>query len=709
MYSRQALKTLRASSSPLFLRFFLGAAAIRSLAAPAMVVTALGAISLCGGQASARRSDATAGAPATRASLHLAAEGACLAPFESRQIAVEPGSGANSAVTWYIDAVPNGNAAVGTISAEGLYTAPEQPGSHTIQAVSQADRSASAMTRIDVSASSGFVVAPGSATVPKAGRQAFQGMACGVPSANVTWAVDGIPGGNATVGTINSSGEYSAPSTDGSHTITATDVSTGVTSEATTNVSSDISVNFGSRDYKAHPIRSGVLGVNHVDWLLSQSDMGIISRAGLTLSRTFANIPLVYATKTPNWSQIDPKISELRAEGFHVLMQLAYTPTWLQKSPNPCSSGDTQTAPTNVATWAQLAKSIVAHMDATFPGVVTDYEIWNEPDSGGLCGDADRLSNYLAIYAAAAPLLKKQAAADGKTIRVGGPAGSSMSQSWITALTTGASTAPYVDFVSYHNYVGGLSTINDTWDTYNGYTPLYTLTQSTTTGPAYFYAYASRLVGAGKQPLGAGTPIYVDEYNSNWAFDKDCCRDSPTYAPIWNALYVIDLLDTVYSGTSHVPGQLTYYTANNHPNFCLLGDWDSNMDCDLSSTAAPTPYPQYYAYELMASSSYLGLNSGGYMASSVSPLASGSGLAVSAFYTGDRDSILIVNPTGSIFSETVNASYAGFGTPMATLYEVVGGKAINTTSLSLSHSGATYSAKISIPAYTALGIAIKEK
>jgi fibronectin type 3 domain-containing protein len=41
-----------------------------------------------------------------------------------------------------------------------------------------------------------------------------------------TWSVDGISGGNATVGTISSSGVYTAPTAAGSHTITATSGST---------------------------------------------------------------------------------------------------------------------------------------------------------------------------------------------------------------------------------------------------------------------------------------------------------------------------------------------------------------------------------------------------------------------------------------------------------------------------------------------------
>ncbi len=43
-------------------------------------------------------------------------------------------------------------------------------------------------------------------------------------SSGVTWSVDGVPGGNATVGTISAAGLYSPPSTAGTHTVTATSV-----------------------------------------------------------------------------------------------------------------------------------------------------------------------------------------------------------------------------------------------------------------------------------------------------------------------------------------------------------------------------------------------------------------------------------------------------------------------------------------------------
>jgi hypothetical protein len=50
----------------------------------------------------------------------------------------------------------------------------------------------------------------------------FQATISGVSSNNVTWAVDGIVGGNSTAGTISTSGLYTPPGAAGLHTVTAT-------------------------------------------------------------------------------------------------------------------------------------------------------------------------------------------------------------------------------------------------------------------------------------------------------------------------------------------------------------------------------------------------------------------------------------------------------------------------------------------------------
>lgn len=58
---------------------------------------------------------------------------------------------------------------------------------------------------------------------PKQTKQ-LQATIGGVSSTSVTWLVDGIAGGNATVGTISKSGLYTAPGTAGPHTVQATSI-----------------------------------------------------------------------------------------------------------------------------------------------------------------------------------------------------------------------------------------------------------------------------------------------------------------------------------------------------------------------------------------------------------------------------------------------------------------------------------------------------
>lgn len=55
----------------------------------------------------------------------------------------------------------------------------------------------------------------------------------GLANQAVTWSVDGIPGGNDVVGTIDSSGNYIAPTAPGTHTISAISVADGVSTGET--------------------------------------------------------------------------------------------------------------------------------------------------------------------------------------------------------------------------------------------------------------------------------------------------------------------------------------------------------------------------------------------------------------------------------------------------------------------------------------------
>ena len=528
----------------------------------------------------------------------------CVLPGSAQQFVATSSSSAAPPLNWYVDNLQGGSATAGTISASGLYAAPSAAGSHNVTATSTTNPAVTSTTGLMVTAAPGFQVQPSSASIPAQGQQTFQGIDCGIRDTSLAWSVDGIAGGNAAVGTVDSTGTYTAPPSDGTHQVLAKDPDSGETSSASVTVSPGITVDFGANAPNANAIPAGVLGINHVDWLPNASDEDLVAQAGFKISRSYADMSSIFESKKGDWHALDAAIATMQAAGFHVLLQLSYTPNWLQPHPNPCKTAPTTAAPSDANAWASLAKAVVAHMDQNFPGVVSAYEIWNEPDTGGMCGPSDKLKTYLAIYAAAAPLMKKQAATDGVSIQLGGPTTSSVNPAWFTAFTTSSSTAPYLDFVSYHNYIGGTNELKAKWDTYNGVASLYDLTQDGASGASATYAQASQLVAAGKQPSAATTPIYVDEFNTNWNFLKDCCRNDPSYAPVWNALYVSDMLDSVYWAGTRVPGQLTYYAANNNPYFCVIGNWDTNMDCNLTQNQDPTPYPQYFAYQLMASSDY---------------------------------------------------------------------------------------------------------
>jgi len=55
-------------------------------------------------------------------------------------------------------------------------------------------------------------------------HQQFQAAINGATNTNITWAVDGNAGGNASIGSISSAGLYVAPTTAGNHTVTVTSV-----------------------------------------------------------------------------------------------------------------------------------------------------------------------------------------------------------------------------------------------------------------------------------------------------------------------------------------------------------------------------------------------------------------------------------------------------------------------------------------------------
>jgi hypothetical protein len=147
----------------------------------------------------------------------------------------------NTAVTWTVDGVSNGNATVGTITGTGssaTYTAPSAGGTHTVLAISAASATASASLTVTVTAPVVTVALnpSGTSTLVASKTLPITATVTGSTNTAVTWTVDGITGGNATVGTLTGSGAamtYTAPSAAGSHTVTATSVANTADSAST--------------------------------------------------------------------------------------------------------------------------------------------------------------------------------------------------------------------------------------------------------------------------------------------------------------------------------------------------------------------------------------------------------------------------------------------------------------------------------------------
>ena len=114
-------------------------------------------------------------------------------------------------------------------------------------------------------------VTPSSTTVQVGETAQFHAAVTGVPDTSVTWSVDGAAGGNSTVGTIGSSGLYTAPGTAGTHTIKAVSNSdAGLQDTATVNVVTSAPAPSGYFTYK---FDNGRTGLNAQETVLTPSNV----------------------------------------------------------------------------------------------------------------------------------------------------------------------------------------------------------------------------------------------------------------------------------------------------------------------------------------------------------------------------------------------------------------------------------------------------
>ena len=128
------------------------------------------------------------------------------------------------------------------------------------------------------------------------------------------------------------------------------------------------------------------------------------------------------------------------------------------------------------------------------------------------------------------------------------------------------------------------------------------------------------------------------------------------------------------------------------------------MDC--AQNGSIQPYPQYYTYQLFGDSHFCDMTNGGYITKAV--VGNPAGLVASGFYTSTKDTVLIVNTSGSAYTQlTIAVQNPGLAHPTASVYTLnASHPQIGTSSATLSAVSGGYTVTISVPAYSTVALSL---
>jgi hypothetical protein len=131
--------------------------------------------------------------------------------------------GTNTIVIWKVNNITGGNSTLGTIDSSGNYHAPNvvpSPATVTVSATSFEDMLVSATSTVTITPPPTVTISPTSWTMPSgvANTKSFASTVTGALTTNEDWYVGAagtnpILGGNATLGTVDANGVYTAPRT----------------------------------------------------------------------------------------------------------------------------------------------------------------------------------------------------------------------------------------------------------------------------------------------------------------------------------------------------------------------------------------------------------------------------------------------------------------------------------------------------------------
>jgi DNA-binding beta-propeller fold protein YncE len=221
----------------------------------------------------------------------------------------------SNTVTWAVSPGPEtkniipitgGNSTIGTITANGLYTAPAtipNPNTITIWAVSTVDTTVAGTAQVTIDSGVRVSVIPSTETCQTIApvttslevSTTFQFIACvtGTTNTGVTWAVNKIAGGNISVGTISGSGLYTAPvAAISGVTITAT-------SAADPNQSGNLTLDVGAL---ADPTLTSIIPSTVPQGSIQQdiyvTGTNFFSTSSVLLNGSLSNITTTYISST---------------------------------------------------------------------------------------------------------------------------------------------------------------------------------------------------------------------------------------------------------------------------------------------------------------------------------------------------------------------------------------------------------------------------
>ncbi|MBV9624970.1 MAG: Ig-like domain-containing protein [Acidobacteria bacterium] len=227
----------------------------------------------------------------------------------------------NTGLEWMVNSMDGGNLAVGTISPSGLYTAPASVPSRpivvTAESVLQPNATASASVSITASSPSiSISVSPPNSSLQVGQSQQFTATVSGTSTTSVDWLVNGVLGGNSAVGTVSSSGLYTAPAavpTGGITVMARSDVDITLVASASVSITTQpmvsVSISPSSTTVAVHQSQqftAAVSGTSNttVNWLVTgiqggNTTVGTISSTGLyTAPASVPNTPVTVTAKS---------------------------------------------------------------------------------------------------------------------------------------------------------------------------------------------------------------------------------------------------------------------------------------------------------------------------------------------------------------------------------------------------------------------------